>query len=275
VGNIEAAVVVPESDPSALGQRLAGQKIDAVVNLAAAGVDPSNRDPTALAKTNSLLPASLLVVARALDAKAFIQVGSSAEYAPVTPGVAITEDSALESRRLYGASKAAGSMLALASGCHLNIPVAVLRLFSVFGAGEAPHRLFPSLLSSLLSEHAVLLSPGTQVRDFMHVDDACSAIHAMLRALISRPTVAGIYNLSTGTGTTVAAFARELAAVVGADATLLQFGALPFRADDLPWVVGAPDKLERTIGWRNPRPLAEAMRKAVRDWGETSRMQSA
>jgi nucleoside-diphosphate-sugar epimerase len=109
----------------------------------------------------------------------------------------------------------------------------------------------------------------------MHVDDACSAIHAMLRALITRPMVAGIYNLSTGTGTTVAAFARELAAVVGADPTLLQFGALPFRADDLPWVVGAPDKLERTIGWRNSRPLAEAMRKAVHDWGETSRMRSA
>jgi nucleoside-diphosphate-sugar epimerase len=145
------------------------------------------------------------------------------------------------------------------------MPVAVLRLFSVFGADEAPHRLFSSLVASLSSASAVPLSPGTQIRDFMHVDDACDGIHAMMQAMASRPALAGIYNLSTGTGTAVAAFAREVAAAMGAEPALLQFGALPFRPDDLPWVVGAAGKLQLAIGWRVRRPLTEAIADAVRE----------
>lgn len=132
-----------------LREVLAGRGIDAVVNLAAAGVHPGDRDPESLVRINACFPSELVRLAADHGARSFVQVGSSAEYAGSDSLQLITESSPPEARRLYGASKAAGGLLARALGEQCGLPVAVLRLFNVFGPGEAAHRLFPSLVSSL------------------------------------------------------------------------------------------------------------------------------
>ena len=53
----------------------------------------------------------------------------------------------------------------------------LLRFFKVYGEGEAPHRLLPSLVAGLARRERVPLSEGTQVRDFIHVDDVVAGLH--------------------------------------------------------------------------------------------------
>lgn len=246
-------LLVPALTIEHLGAVLpARSHFDGMIHLAAAGVNPGDRDRHAIFDVNATLAPQIVSLAAALGVKAVVMVGSSAEYSAAREAQPLTEDAPLETQKIYGASKAAGGILALASGAGEALPVGVLRLFNVFGPGEAAHRLLPALARSLANEQPVRLSPGTQIRDFVHVDDVCAGLIAALRALSDGRMVSGAYNLATGNGVAVGEFARTVAASMNADPALLQFGALPFRPDDLHYVVGNPSRLRAACGW-SPR----------------------
>lgn len=236
--------------PDDLRQVVLKARPDAIVHLAAAGVEPGDRDVTRLTELNALWASVLVRAAADASTKSVVIAGSSAEYARNTVEAPIGEEALLESRKLYGATKAAGSLLALATGATLSVDVAVLRLFNVFGHGESPHRLLPSIVSAADAGRTVALSEGTQVRDFIEVNDACVAIESALLGLRERTLPSGAYNVCSGVGTTVAQFARGVATVLQVDPALLRFGALAMRPDDLPWLVGDPGRFLAETGWR-------------------------
>jgi len=234
-------------------------RFDAIVNAAGGGVNPLDRAGSGLMEANVLLPVALVEKAAESGVGALVQIGSSAEYAPVPSGLLIRESAELETHKLYGATKAAGTIAALGLASHLRVPAMVLRSFNLFGVGEAPHRLLPAIVRQLSAGAEVPLSVGTQIRDFVAVGEACAAIVAALTALLQDSALVGVYNLSTGVGTSVADFARTVARALGADEELLQFGAIPMRADDTAWVVGAPDRLRRATGWTARPDLEQAI----------------
>ncbi|MBB3225851.1 GDP-4-dehydro-6-deoxy-D-mannose reductase [Luteibacter sp. Sphag1AF] len=246
---------------------------DAVIHLAAAGVHPSDRDMDRLVQVNGHLPADLLRFAQQRGARAFVMTGSNAEYAAAGQQN-VAEDSPLESLKAYGATKAAGAILAVAAGVAAGITAVNLRLFNVFGPGEAPHRLLPSLVSRLERGEAVPLSEGTQLRDFIHVDDACRAVVTALDATLTGVLTSGHYNVCSGTGTSVRDFALAVAAAVGSDAAALHFGELPMRPDDLPRVVGDPEKFASVTGWRPHTSVERAIELAVIEMRTESKPES-
>lgn len=257
-------VVADPLDPATYRALMAEGNIDAVVNLLAAGVHPQDRDPERLLAANTVFPARLALAAADCGVSAFVQIGSSAEYAPRPDAGPIPETAALETSRLYGATKAAGSLLVQAAAGDAGLPTAVLRAFNIFGPGEKPHRLFPALVGKLARREPVPLSAGTQVRDFLYVDDACAAIRRMAYALAAGEAAPGVYNLAGGEPVTVAAFAVALAETLHADRTLLRFGELPMRPDELAAVTAATEKLDRAIGPARRIDLREALAEGVR-----------
>jgi GDP-4-dehydro-6-deoxy-D-mannose reductase len=260
---------VPHLDAGGLRTALEGRTVDAVVHLAAAGVNPLDRDPRRLLELNGHLPAALVLLARELGARAFVMTGSSSEYAQADTAQ-IQEHAPLETARTYGTTKAAGGLLAIAMGLALDLPTVNLRLFNVFGPGEAPHRLLPSLVQNLQAGHPVALSEGTQQRDFIHVDDACAAILSALDASLHGRLPTGHYNVCSGSGTSVREFALAAAAALGADERLLRFGALPMRPDEVSRVVGAPDAFARFSGWRPAMTLHQAIEGAVAEMRQST-----
>ena len=236
---------------------------DAIVHLAAAGVSPDQRDALQLVATNTVWPATLLAAASACGVKVAIIAGSSAEYARSRADTPLAENAPLESDRLYGASKAAGGLLALSVAASLGMRVAVLRLFNVYGSGEAPHRLVPSIADAARDLRPIALSAGTQVRDFVAIDDACDAIAIALAGLTRGDLARGAYNVCSGIGTSVATFASTAVHALGADPALLRFGALPMRPDDLPWLVGDPTRFTSATGWRPRLDLAAGVARAL------------
>lgn len=249
-------------DAASLRAAMAGQHFDAVFHLAAAGVHPSDRDGDELIRVNAMLPAELVALASASGVAAVVLMGSSAEYARQSAAT-LNEDAVLETQKIYGASKAAGGLLALATAAERRLPVAVLRAFNVYGPGEADHRLLPSLAAKLQRGESVDLSAGTQVRDFLYVDDACDGLLAVAVALREKGMHSGAYNLSTGTGFSVRDFARTVARRMSANEDLLRFGALPLRPDDLPVVVGDPMRLNSATGWRANYSLDQGVEAAL------------
>lgn len=249
--------------PSCIEPALRDRAFDAVIHLASAGVHPSDRDPGVLAAINTELPAYIVMTAAKAGAKAVVVAGSSAEYAPLPGRELIDEHAAPETERPYGASKAAGSARAILAGEQHGIPVGVARLFNVFGPGEAPHRLLPALIEGLARGGVVPLSSGTQIRDFIHVDDAADGLITMIERLAAGLMTSGPYNVCTGAGTSVRHFAQAAARELGADESRLAFGAMPLRPEEIEWVVGDPSRLREACGWRARHALEPAIAAAV------------
>ena len=185
-----------------------------------------------------------------------IHTGSMAEYG--RPGVLRETDHCWPDTR-YGCAKFSGTTLAIALRAMLGVDIRVARLFGVYGPGEAPTRLLPALIEGLVSGRKVPMSDGRQIRDFIHVDDVCTA----LAALSETPaTVApDIVNIGTGVGVSVRELAEVVVASLKADPRLLDFGAVPRRSTDQDHQVADTKRLRSFTDlppqrWRDPGAAA-------------------
>lgn len=261
-----AMLRLPIEDWSAEGLRrsLSAHDFTVVYHLAAYGVRPTDRDLATMQRINVDLPVALVRCAAERGATV-VATGSCAEYAPQQNGTRrlIDENAGLESMRLYGASKAAGGLMACAAATALRGRLRYLRLFNVFGPGEATHRLLPSLVRRLARNERVPLSEGLQTRDFVLVDDAVDALVAAgcMEGAGEAPAV--IWNVCSGQGNTVREFAMHVAAAMGQSSDLLGFGELPLRPDDLAWLVGDPGSIAAGLGWRPRHAFADGILSAV------------
>jgi nucleoside-diphosphate-sugar epimerase len=242
-------------------RRLLDAPVETVFHLAAYGVRPNHRDIDEMLRINVTLPAVLVRLCAEWRAR-MVMAGTFSEYRSPSGRDLLSEDSPLEQGKLYGSSKAAGGLMAGAIAGSGGTGFRLLRLFKVYGAGEAPHRLLPALVSGLGKGQRVAISAGTQVLDFVYIDDV---VEAMLRADVHCSARGGIatWNVATGRAHSVRDFAERVAAEMNVDGSLLGFGAIDMRKDDEPWLVGSPDLLRSQLGWQPSIWLDEGVRAAV------------
>jgi nucleoside-diphosphate-sugar epimerase len=254
-------VVVCEDFSEGNLRRRCRTPVETVFHLAAYGVLPGNRNSDQMVRINVVLPATLTRLCSEWGAS-MIMTGSSAEYQRPATNDPIRETAPLEQCKLYGSSKAAGGLMASAIASEAGTGFRLLRLFKAYGAGEAPHRLLPALVKDLSRGEGVALSAGTQVLDFVYIDDI---VDAMLRADAHCRKKGGIatWNVATGRAHSVREFAERVAAAMNADPSLLAFGAIGMRKDDEPWLVGSPDLLRSELGWQPSIGLDEGVSAAV------------
>jgi nucleoside-diphosphate-sugar epimerase len=258
-----AAIECVDWSETGLRAALAPHPFDTVFHVAAYGVAPTDRDVDQILRINVALAPALVRLCRERGAR-MVATGTFSEYGPPRDETPLTEDAPLQSSKIYGASKAAGGLVASALAAQLGVGLRLLRLFKVYGAGEAPHRLLPSLVASLPQGRRVPLSAGTQVLDFVYVKDvveACLRADAHMAAQ-SQPSAA-TWNVCTGTGHSVRTFALKVAQALGAPANLLGFGDIPMRPDDEPWLVGSGERMHAAVGWRPAFDLDAGVRDAV------------
>ena len=210
-----------------------------VLHLAAVPARSADTDWQLIAQEVSMLDA---LAAALPEATTLVYCGSMAEI-----GHSGIHDEQVWCRpnTLYGMAKFAGTNRALAlaaSGRSLK----VARLFGVYGPGEASHRLIPTLVRQLVRSEQVKLSDGLQVRDFVHVDDVCTA----LWCLASRAGTPTLVNIGTGKGVKVGDVSRLVADILKVDAQLLQFGAIPRRHVDEEMLVANTVLLHEATGLR-------------------------
>jgi nucleoside-diphosphate-sugar epimerase len=242
-------------------RRLVSMPVDVVFHLAAYGVRPDCRDIDEIRRINVELPALLARLCAQWRAH-MVMAGTFSEYRNPSSRDTVTEEAPLEKHKLYGSSKAAGGLMASAIAHGSGVGFRLLRLFQVYGAGEAPHRLLPALVTGLRRRERIAISAGTQVLDFVYIDDI---VEAMLRAdahCRERGAVA-TWNVATGRGHSVREFAETVARAMDADLSLLGFGAIAMRKDDEPWLVGSPDLLRLELGWQPSTDLESGVRAAI------------
>lgn len=235
-------------DPEAVRQALARETVEIVFHCAAYGVNPADRDPATMRAANVAAVGAWIEAAAALGARAVVHLGSCSEYGLVPEQRPIGEDRPLQATDLYGASKAAGGLEGAAVAARLHIPFVWMRLFGVFGPGEAAHRLLPYLHARLRAGARVDLTPGRQMRDYLYIDDAVAGLIAAGDAALAGQ--GGPYNLCSGRPLAIRAVAEEAARAMQVPLDRLAFGARDYRPDEPLWMVGDPARLAAATGFR-------------------------
>lgn len=225
-------------------------RYDWIFNAAAYGVDPSQTDATAARLANIELPLAFVDLARRAGAHALVHVGSCFEYAEPAVRHLLRESDPLETVKTYAASKVAGSLAVVEAARQSSVNAVVARLFGVYGAGERPWRLLPSIHDRLVRGQPVPLSEGSQVRDYLYIEDAAAGLIALAASISAIPQAPSIVNLCSGVEVTVRRFAETLAGALGAPHGLLQFGAIPMRPREIAYLVGDVGRLSSLTPWR-------------------------
>ena len=144
----------------------------------------------------------------------------------------------------------------------LGIELAWTRLFHLYGPREHPQRFVPVVINSLLDGRPAPLTDGSEVRDFLHVEDVADSIVAVA---LSKMT--GIVNIGSGVPVTIRQVATQIAGVIGRP-DLLQFGAYRPPVSDEPALVADTTKLNAI--WQPQVDLESGLRGTIA-WWQTKR----
>ncbi len=220
------------ADPDTLDEAFGGHRIDSVVHFAARkSVAESVGDPLGYYRSN--LGSTIALVTAAIErGVGRLVFSSSASVYGSTPSLPVTEDSPTVPESPYGATKLMGERILADAAAASELTAVMLRYFNPVGAhpsgllGEDPAgdpaNLVPRIMQVATGRLGRLnvfggdyrTHDGTTVRDYVHVMDLAEGHAAALDADIA-PARSRVYNLGTGSGTTVLQVVAAASAAVG------------------------------------------------------------
>jgi len=161
---------------------LIGQDVDAVVNFAAEShVDRSILEPDVFVKTNVLGTQVLLDAARKHNVTKFVQVSTDEVYGSLGETGLFTEETPLQPNSPYSASKTGGDLLVRAYHETFGLSVNITRCSNNYGPYQFPEKLIPLMISKALADEQLpIYGDGLNIRDWLYVEDHCSAIDLVI-----------------------------------------------------------------------------------------------
>ncbi|HKQ58101.1 MAG TPA: dTDP-glucose 4,6-dehydratase [Candidatus Eisenbacteria bacterium] len=244
-------------DPKAVAEAMAG--CDLALNFAAEShVDRSIETPGDFIQTDVFGVFVLCEEARRQKLKRFIQVSTDEVYGEVLEGEA-SEEAPLMPRSPYAASKAGGDRLAYAYWATFGLPIIVTRCSNNYGPRQYPEKLVPLFVTNAIDDQALpVYGTGLNRRDWLHVDDHCSA----LVTLLQQPGIEGeTFNIGGGNELDVLTITGTILELLGKPATLVR------HVEDRPghdrrYAVDS-GKLRRLTGWAPRIAFPEGIRDTV------------
>ena len=238
---------------------LESNNIDTIVNFAAEShVDRSILNPDAFIQTDVVGTYVLLDEARQRNIERYLQVSTDEVYGSIPEGLFIETDP-LEPNSPYAASKAAGDMMVRAYYETYGLPAIITRGSNTFGPYQYPEKVLPLFITNAIDDEALpLYGDGKQVRDWLYVDDHCSAIDVALH----RGQPGQIYNAGGSNERFNIDITHQLLDLLGKPASLIR------HVEDRPGHDRryALDTAKLTaLGWQPARTFDEAMQTTV-EW---------
>lgn len=265
-------------DSSLVGRLLAEHQPRAVIHCAAEShVDRSIHGPGAFVQTNIVGSFQLLEAVRAYwgglvgDAKSdfrFLHVSTDEVYGSLGQGdPAFTETHRFEPNSPYSASKAASDHLVRAYHHTYGLPVVTTNCSNNYGPYHFPEKLIPLMIvNALAGKPLPVYGDGQQIRDWLYVQDHCSA----LRCVLAKAMPGETFNIGAGNEMSNLAIVHKVCALL--DELHPRTDGKPYReqitlvADrpghDRRYAINAT-KLEQTLGWQPAETFDTGLRKTV------------
>ena len=246
-------------DPEAVKRAMTG--CDFVINFAAEShVDRSIEKPGEFILTDVYGVFVLGEEARRQKVRRFLQVSTDEVYGEVLEGHA-TEAWPLMPRSPYAASKAGGDRLAFAYWATWGLPVVVTRSANNYGPRQYPEKLVPLFITNAIEDQPLpVYGTGLNRRDWIHVEDHCAA----LVALLEHPGIEGeTFNIGAGHELDVLAITDTILGLLGKPKTLIRH-VEDRLGHDRRYALDC-SKIQKRTGWKPAISFADGIRGTV-DW---------
>jgi dTDP-glucose 4,6-dehydratase len=232
---------------------------DAVVHFAAEShVDRSIYEPAPVIQTNVTGTFTLLEVARRLAVSRFVHVSTDEVYGDIAPGTFATEDSPAQPSSPYSASKAASDLLVRSYVRTYKFPALITRSSNNYGPYQFPEKFLPLMITNALDDKPLpIYGDGKQQRDWLHVEDNCRGILAVLE----QGRLGEVYNIGGSHVEENLAMAQRLLRLTGKAEGLLRY-VTDRPGHDRRYALDSK-KIKSELGWRNEISLEEGVRQTI------------
>ena len=251
---------------------LAEEQIDVIVNFAAESHNSlAVLDPARFFRTNVMGTQTMCEAAKRTGVKRFHHVSTCEVYGdlPLDTDEMFTEESPYRPRTPYNASKAGADHAVRAYHETFDLPITITICANNYGPRQFPEKVIPLFTTNAIDDRELPLYASTQNRrEWLHVDDHCSAIDLVLE----RGRVGETYNVGSGTEKSVEEIADLVLGLTGKPESLKTI--VPDRpGHDRRYLLDS-SKLRSELGWEPEIGWEDGLRATVewyganRDWWE-------
>src|SRR5271154_1891048 len=246
-------------DPAAVAAAMAG--CQTVVHFAAEShVDRSIYDPAPMIETNVTGTFVLLQIARKLNIEKFVHVSTDEVYGDMAPGTFASENSPLQPSSPYSASKASSDLIVRSYVRTFGFPAVITRASNNYGPFQFPEKFLPLMITNALEDKTLpIYGDGKQERDWLHVEDHCRGILAVLEG----GRIGEVYNIGGRDVVENLTMARRLLRATGKTESLLSY-VKDRPGHDRRYALTC-DKIERELGWKPSISLEDGLHETI-DW---------
>jgi dTDP-glucose 4,6-dehydratase len=222
------------------------ERPDAIVHFAAEShVDRSILSPEPVVRTNYIGTFTLLEAARLCRVPRFVHISTDEVYGSLPAPAEADERYPLNPSSPYSASKAASDLLARSYFVTFKLPVVITRASNNYGPYQFPGKLIPLMITNALEDGALpVYGDGQQVRDWLHVEDHCRGILAVLH----RGRDGEIYNIGGNRSLPNLDVVRQVLALTGKPESLIAY-VTDRPGHDRRYALSS-EKLMRETGWQ-------------------------
>src|SRR5579864_5712902 len=241
---------------------LRGHDIDTVVHFAAESHNSlAVLDPGRFFRTNVLGTQAMLEASRQAGVARFHHISTCEVYGDLDLDAdeAFTEESPYRPRTPYNASKAAADHAVRAYFETYGLPISITNCCNNYGPYQFPEKVIPLFTTLALDDQPLPLYASTaNRREWLHVDDHCRAILAVL----DRGRPGETYHVGSGVEATIEELADAVLGELGKPATLKTI--VPDRpGHDRRYLLDS-SKIGRELGWSPSFPFDEGLPATVR-----------
>jgi dTDP-glucose 4,6-dehydratase len=240
------------------------EKFSFALNFAAeTHVDRSIGDPGDFIQTDVYGTYVLLEAAKKYGLSRFVQISTDEVYGSIPEG-SFDEDSPINPRNPYSASKAGADRLAYSYFTTYGLDVIITRASNNYGPYQYPEKLIPLFVTNALDDKPLpLYGDGKNVRDWLHVEDHCAALDFVLL----NGGVGEVYNIGGGNERMNVEITKLILETLGKPESLIR-PVEDRQGHDRRYSLSTEKIL--TLGWRPMKEFHTGIVETVR-WYETHR----
>ena len=236
------------SDSEAVTKIFEEEKPDIVVNFAAEShVDRSIENPQLFLETNIIGTQVLMDACRKVGIQRFHQVSTDEVYGDLPldrTDLFFTEETPIHTSSPYSASKGSADLLVLAYYRTFNLPVSISRCSNNYGPYHFPEKLIPLMITRALADQPLpVYGKGENVRDWLYVEDHCSAIDL----IIHKGREGEVYNIGGHNERTNLQVVQAILKELDKPESLIRF-VTDRPGHDMRYAID-PSKIHRELGW--------------------------